>query len=118
MSIIRKYDVLPSTENQGLVIRAPFADGPSNPALKQFLVEVEGVKKSHLTRMAEYQARDIHATTANVGLIVVGGSSPDGSSPTALAHNAAIATIDEKLAELETKLAAVAAALAVLESAK
>jgi hypothetical protein len=115
---IRKYDVLPSTENKGLFVRAPFADGPNKQDLEQFLVEAERTKKNHLNRMADYQTRDIHAVTQNAGLTLVGPSSPEGGSPTALAHNAAMAALDEKIAELETKLAAVAAALAVLESAK
>jgi hypothetical protein len=118
MSTIRKYDVQPTTENKGLVVRAPFADGPNPQALEQFLVEAERTKKSHLARMANYADRDIHAFTPNAGLTLVGPNSPDGNSPVALAHNAAMAALDEKLAELDSKLAAVAAALAILESAK
>jgi hypothetical protein len=118
MIVIRKYDVLPSTENKGLTIRAPFADNPSKQGLEQHLVEVERETKKHLARMADYQTRDIHTVTPNVGLTLVGPSSPEGGSPTALAHNAAMAALDEKIAGLDTKLATVAAALAVLESAK
>lgn len=115
--IARKYDVHPSTENRGLVIRAPFADGPSKQALQDFQVESERETKKHIAKMADYQTRDVHTVTPN-GLTLVGPSSPDGGNPTALAHNAAMAEIEEKLAELANKLAAVAAALAVLESAK
>jgi hypothetical protein len=81
-------------------------------------VEAERTKKNHLNRMADYHNRDIHTITSNAGLTLVGPSSPEGGSPTALAHNASMVVLDEKIAELNTKLAAVAAALAVLESAK
>ena len=118
MNVIRKYDVLPSTENKGLTIRAPFADNPSKQGLEQHRVEVERETKKHLARMADYLNRDIHTGTQNAGLTLVGPSSPEGGSPTALAHNASMVVLDEKIAELNTKLAAVAAALAVLETAK
>lgn len=117
MSTIRKYDVQPSTENKGLIIRAPFADGPNKQDLERFLVEAERTTKSHLARMTNYVERDIHAVTPNAGLTVIGPSG-DANNPLAQAHNAAMAVLDEKLAELDTKLAAVAAALAVLENAK
>jgi hypothetical protein len=93
MSVIRKYDVLPSTENKGITIRAPFADNPSKQALEQHLVEVERTKKIHLNRMADYQTRDIHVVTPDAGLTLVGPSSPEGGSPTALAHNAAMVSL-------------------------
>jgi hypothetical protein len=118
MSVIRKYDVQPSTENKGLTIRAPFADGANKQALEQFLAEAERTKKSHLARMANYADRDIHVVTPNAGLTLVGPTSPDGGSPAALAHNAAMAALDEKLVALDAKIAALDAALAVLESAK
>jgi hypothetical protein len=117
MSVIRKYDVLPSSENKGLIVRAPFADGPNKQALEQFVEHSERIKKSHLARMADYQTRDVHAVTPNAGLTVIGASC-DANNPLAQAHNAAMAVLDEKIAELDIKLGAVAAALAVLESAK
>jgi hypothetical protein len=67
--------------------------------------------------MADAEARDIHATTPNMGLTIVGPSSPDGGSSIATAYNA-MATMDAKIAGIETKLASVAAGLAVLESVK
>jgi hypothetical protein len=113
-----KLDVQPSVENKGLILRAKATKAFTERDQQQQLVENERVTKMHLTTMAEYERRDIHAASPNVGLVLIGPSSGDNAFPFAKAYNASMAVLDAKLAELDAKLAAVAAALAILEGAK
>jgi hypothetical protein len=112
-----KYDVVPSPENKGLTIRSRMDAAVIDklPAVRREK-EIADINAANAQATAKYvarfedaNARDILTTTAN-GLPVVGPSSSDGYSSTALAHNAAMAILDAKLAEIDAKLAQLAAA--------
>src|SRR5689334_19650871 len=108
-----KYDVVPSTENAGLVVRA----NPNELARiatvseKRRATEVAAFEKNtakanadatakHLAKVASYNDRDLLAATAT-GLPVVGPSSPDSQTVTALAHNQAVVILESRIAALE-----------------
>jgi hypothetical protein len=110
MSKNNKYDVRPTVENKGLVVRAKIGEGCTASALKEHLAEVERVTKAHLAQMANYEDRDLLTETQN-GLTVVGPTSGEFNSMVAKAHNHAMAAIDSKLAELYSKIAELSAAL-------
>jgi hypothetical protein len=104
------YDVRPTVENKGLVVRAKIGKGCTASVLKEHLAEVERLTKAHLAVMANYEERDQLARTQN-GLPVVGPSSGDANTVFAKTYNAAMAAIDAKLAELDAKIAELSAAL-------
>ena len=127
MSNHNKHDVLPTVENMGLIHRVQIADGCTRDALKKHQVEVEQVTSNHLAEMADYADRDVHMTTPNAGLVMIGPAcggfrTQTGDTvkmmPFIKAYNASMAALDAKLAELDAKTAALTAALAVLEKAK
>jgi hypothetical protein len=110
MSKNNKYDVRPTVENKGLVVRAKIGEGCTADSLKEHLAEVERATKAHLAVMANYEERDQLAKTQN-GFPVVGPNSGDFNTVLAKAHNSAMAVLDAKLAELDAKVAVVLAAL-------
>jgi hypothetical protein len=59
---------------------------------------------------ADYESRGITAKT-NLGLTIVGPNCLDASGVLGQVHNAAMAAIDAKLAELEAKITELLAAL-------
>jgi hypothetical protein len=117
MKTFANYDVRPSAENLGLIIRAKVTDGCTKDALKKHLADVQAETTSHLKKMADYQTRDIHSSTVN-GLTILGPSSPDAGTTIALAYNAAMTALDEQVVTLTAQVAALAASVAVLEGAK
>jgi hypothetical protein len=56
--------------------------------------------------------------TKKLALPIFGGSHPESSTDTGKHHDGAMAILDAKLAEIETKIAALASAVAILEGAK
>jgi hypothetical protein len=60
---------------------------------------------------ADYISRGITAKTPNLGLPIIGPNSLDANSVLGQVHNAAMASIDAKLAELEAKITELLAAL-------
>jgi hypothetical protein len=105
-----KYDVQPSLENKGLLIRATITEGCPQSLLKEHLAQVEKITKTHLAQMASLEQRDLHAATRS-GLVIIGPAYGDAASPLVMAFNASMAVIDAKLTEIDAKLAALSAAL-------
>jgi hypothetical protein len=99
-------DVQPTVENKGLIYRAKATAAFKEKDQQQQLSENERVTKTHLTAMADYDRRDIHAASPNVGLVLIGPSSVDASSALCKAYNASMVVLDAKIAELTARIAA------------
>jgi hypothetical protein len=104
----KNFDVKPGAENKGLIYKSNVPD-VSDPAIaKQRLNDIEKAIRAHLERMADYENRG-HIVGTDAGLSLVGPSNPDSNGVVARAHNASMAAIEEKLAELVARIAALEA---------
>jgi hypothetical protein len=114
--INKTRDVAPSVANRGFAIRWPHSDADTarmNPRQLEsqtgiFNANVADEVQKRVKRVDDAHARDLLTTTDN-GLPVIGPCSGDAMSVLAMAHNHAMAILDAKIAELESKLAQLAA---------
>jgi len=97
MNDSKKIEVRPSAQNKGLIYSA------------QDAADAEKKTKAHLDIMADYEKRGHLVSTEGAGLSLVGPSNPDANGVVARAHNASMAAIEEKLAELVARIAALEA---------
>ena len=117
-----KYDLKPSVENAGLTVRADRNEIAriATASETRRAAEVAAFEKrtdqtnseaaaKYLARIADANNRDILTTTES-GLPTVGPASSDGYSSISLAHNYAMVLLEQKIAELEAKIAKLQAA--------
>lgn len=114
--IHKQYDVVPSVENRGLTVRNAVNEDVLNklPAVRKEK-ELADLNAGNAQAVAKYtariedaNARDLHTVTQN-GLPLVGPASGDANSVVAMAFNHAMVLIDQRIAELEAKVAQLAA---------
>jgi hypothetical protein len=111
-----KYDVQPSVENHGLTVRArvdaAVIDKLPTVRKQQEIATMEATNAlavvKYQQRITDANTRDLFTTTAN-GLPIVGPAAADAMSVTGMAHNFAMVLIDQKIAELESKIAQLSA---------
>lgn len=115
--ISKQRDVAPSVDNHGITVRWPHSDTETtrmNP--KQLASQTEifhknaaQVVQKRVAQVSDAHARDLLTVTANVGLPVIGPTSGSMNFLEVIAFNDAMVILDAKLAEIDAKLAQLAA---------
>lgn len=107
-----KFDVTPSVANHGLTVRSRLNEAtveklPAQRREAEIAADAasnaQAVTK-YAARIADANARDLHTVTEH-GLPLIGPASGDSQNVLAMAFNHAMVLLDQKLAEIDAKLA-------------
>lgn len=111
-----QFDVVPSVDNRGITIRSTervkqlkkLPAARSEAEIGKLNAENTLTIKKRVAMVDDAHARDLLTTTVN-GLPVVGPGAGDMNNVVAIAHNHAMCLLDQKIAELESKIAQLSA---------